>query len=162
MGQTNCRYLVEEDIDIGAGRLYRKEFKNKGWMPPKGWMPMRSWSPRYVHFVSVFGEVFQFRFEKFHGVECVLLTSTLHDSFWFIPPNYSIEDTVERAKKGMQRYGSKTSWSGYVCWGGYMIDQYAVLTEHLKEQHMHIESEAIKKIHEELVLRRDLYEVQCE
>lgn len=153
MGQTNCRWREKEtELPI----FYGHDLGKTAWLPSKGYMVMRKWSPKYIHLVGKNGAIFQFRLEYFHCWESMLLTSTLHDTFWFFYPHLSFENTMYRARKGQERYPSKTSKSGYVCWGEYFEKQYVDVVKHLEEEEIELDLEWIGS---ELKRRKKLNEV---
>ncbi len=156
MGQTNCRWK-EADTDLPI--FYGHDLGKTAWLPSKGYMIMRKWSPKYVHIVGANGAIFQFRLEWFHCWESVLLTSTLHDTFWFFLPNPSIEKTMARARHGQEKYPSRTSNSGYVCWGGYFEEQLVNLEKHLADEEIELNKENLQWIAEELYRRKELHEI---
>lgn len=156
MGQTNCRYIPQE-IDLPI--YYGRDLGKTAWLPGKGWMIMRSWSPRYIHIIGRNGAIFQFRLAEFHNWESMLLTSSLRDTFWFFLPNPSIDKTMKKARKGQERYASRTSNSGYVCWGEYFEDQLVRLEQNLKEEGIELTEHNLECIAEELFRRKSLNEI---
>ena len=153
--QMNCKTEKFEAPPSVEGLVpyYGEEINREPWLPPKGWMVMRAWSPKYLHYRSEAGTIYQFRLDHFHNWTGVLLTSTRHDTFWFFGRAFSIEHTMNRARHGQEKYSSKTSCSGYVCWGNYFEDHLKRLEEHMREENFRIES--VKEIYKELIRRRE-------
>lgn len=121
------------------------------------WHMMKPFSAEVINYRTLADEVYQFRLSSFHGKGGLLLTSTLKDTFLFMGKSlykvHNIDETMSIARKGQERYNSKTAYSGYVCWGGYFEQRYERLMKNMASQHIYLTDEALNSIYKELKRR---------
>ena len=164
MGRMSCKPGIIDPLndnfelgDIGDAWYFKGPFEHPWFFSTPKWKMVEDYSPRYVHFKTKSGAIYQFRLEVFHSKKSMLLTSTLGDTFWFFLPHPSIENTMKRARAAQKPYASKTSFSGYVCWGLYFEEQHDKLQENLKAENVNLTAEALENISKELLKREALY-----
>lgn len=159
---TNCQIAEIDDftdnfsMTLGSAVYYKGDFEHPWFFEGRTKM-MRDFHPAFIHFKTLNNEIYQFRLEDFHSKESMLLTSTLGDTFWFFLPHPSFEKTMSRAIKGRDRYSSKTSSTGYVCWGKYFDELYSRLLGHMESEDIEFTDEKLDIIAHELKRRREIY-----
>lgn len=147
-----------EKIDIGKGDLYIGEkFSYPYFFESYSRKMMEDPSPHNITFKTWKGEFFQFRLGKFHNSKCMILTSTLKDTFFFFSNNPTIAGTMAKGKSGSEKIPIKGSYTGYSSWGGYFQKQLKDLEKHLEEQEIFFTDETTAEIYRELMERRKNY-----
>lgn len=160
---TNCQIAEIDDftddfsMTLGSAIYYRGDFEHPWFFDSPTQIMVRDFHPAYIHFKTINNEIYQFRLEDFHSKESLLLTSTLGDTFWFFLPHPSIERTMHIAIKGRERYSSKTSISGYVCWGNYFDTLLLRLQGHMETEDIEFPADKLDIIAHELKRRREIY-----
>lgn len=147
-----------ETVDIGKADLFLGESFSYPWFfesPSRKMMVPQS--PLVITFKTWKGEFFQFRLGKFHNNGCMILTSTLKDTFFFFWTDPSFSGTMAKAENGGKKKPIKGSYSGYSCWGGYFKDLYNTLMKHLEEQEISFTDDQIKMFYIELKRREKEY-----
>lgn len=123
---------------------------------------MQPWSDKFVHIKTFSGEVFQFMLTddiitRTNHTSGMIMTSTLEDTYEFLPTLLSIEAMHTWATHQFKRKVKvKGSYSGYSCSGLWNIKQYERLIPHLKEQGIYFSDEVLENIYAELKRRENL------
>ena len=166
MSQSDCSYgrFAEPLKLIESASYYKGEFTVPELYCNSRWKRILPYSPKYVHFKTYHGTIFQFRLEKFHSKPAILLTSTKGDLFWFFIPRLSIESTMSQVERANGRPhvtgwhkagdGKKTSQR----WGGYLIDCHKRLLQNLDG--FELTHEVLKQIYQALLKKEEVY-AQC-
>lgn len=118
------------------------------------WHMMKPFSAEVINYKTFVGEVYQFRLGRFHDHNCLLLTSTLKDTFIFMAKSslkvHNIDEAMQIARAGQKKVDSRTAYSGYVRWGCSFEERYTRLMQNMASQHIYFTDEALNKIFEEL------------
>ena len=164
--ETNCKLAIVDDLadnfsmNLGDAVYFKGHFSHPWFFDTPKKIMVRDFSEKYIHFKTRNNAIYQFRLEVFHNKKHLLLTSTLGDTFWFFLPNPSIERTMSVAVKARKHLLSKTSNSGYVCWGQYFDELLERLTANAEREGIEFEPEKLSIIAKELQRREKLYEIQ--
>ena len=161
----NCKIALTDNLadnfsmNLGDATYFKGAFSHPWFFDTPRKIMVRDYNERYIHFKTIHNEIYQFRLEVFHCKKERLLTSTLGDTFWFFLPQPSIEKTMNRAIKARKRVLSKTSNSGYVCWGQYFDELRDRLIQNLEKEQMLLNPDKLQQIADELKRREELYAV---
>lgn len=162
---TNCKLAMTDDfadnfsMNLGDAVYFRGSFSHPWFFDTPRKIMVRDYSEKYIHFKTKNNAIYQFRFAKFHNKKQMLLTSTLGDTFWFFLPKPSIDKTMQKAIKAREHVLSKTSNSGYVCWGQYFDELHDRLMQNIESEGLDLSPENLDIIAKELQRREKLYEV---
>ena len=153
-----------ENFDIGKADMFLGDsFPRPYFFESYKDKMMAEASPLNITFKTWKGEFFQFRLGKFHDSKCMILTSTLKDTFIFLTDRPTFSETLSWAEKKKEKKPIKGSYTGYSSWGGYFRPQFEKLKKHMDEQEIYFTDEITTEIYQELLRREKEYaEKHCE
>lgn len=119
---------------------------------------MKPHSLKFITYKTWQGEFFQFSLDKYHGHDCLLITSTLGDCAFFPRKYLGLKKAKERALIASEnKHPIEGSFSGYFTYGKKLLEQYSLLEKHLAEQRIYFSDVVLTSIFNELQ-RRAKYE----